>query len=104
MRTAVQDTSRSAYRDAARQSQGATQRQKILDLMVREGGTWAIGEVAVALGIIDGTVSARMNELRQEKVIEWCPTKRRSRVGRHLTVRHMQIVRPGQGELFQCLG
>lgn len=98
MRTDVQQTSIRAY-DAIRYSGLGTQQcALILNFIKARGGGWSIGELSHELGLQKSTVSARVNELLNNKLlVAFAPRKDRCS---GITVRPVGLDVFAQGELF----
>lgn len=67
----------------------ASQRELIKGFIELRGGSWSIGELARALDMQKSTVSARLNEMLQSKVLETRP-KRKDRLS-GITIRPVGI-------------
>lgn len=98
MLTAVQNTSRNAYRDHVETGKAHAQRTRILEFIKERGWDWSIGEIAKALKLEKSTVSARINELLNETLELDTKPKRKDRVSGVL-IRPVGIPQ-SQAELF----
>ncbi len=97
MRTNVARTSIDCWHGHVIPNSRDGQEQRILAYLATVADA-TIGEIAAALGLINGTVSARQNKLRNEdKLIEFS-TSRKCRIS-GITCKPLRIVR-GQVELF----
>lgn len=57
-----------SYRDPSAQPARKSQARRILDFLEASGRAMTLGEIAKAIGVPDSTASARLNQMRPEKV------------------------------------
>lgn len=96
MRTAVCDTSISAYHGTVQTFEEA-QELRILDF-IKANGPATIGEIAKSLHMEKSTVSARQNKLRKDSALVWADERRKCNVSGVLC--HVLQLPKGQAELF----
>lgn len=101
MRTAVADTSISAFRAHVGGGKAEAQRERILCFIARNKhhADWSIGELAHALDMEKSTVSARLNEMLNETRQLVAKAKRPDRIS-NILIRPVALPAV-QGELFQ---
>lgn len=99
MRTAVADTSIEAFHAHRGSGKSAAQRARVLNFIKDRGGDWSIGELAQALQMEKSTVSARLNELRNDtkELVE--RPRRKDRIS-GISIRPVALPPVGQGDLF----